>query len=195
MRQTSWCSWSGGVCKLTVFPLSRSSHQQHMALVWACFQTFIVTRNEHLCAYSFAQIKAGGDVFKCMNFVLVCRDCRILFVCVCVCVCVCVWQMPRYFIHIYIIWICVMSHVQPAILHGKSFNVGDYLHTCCAFGYHWLLPFNTTFTDFDLGLGSQGQHKQNLLASFSPTLFNFDQDEIWCGDEAIQAEHPKSTFE
>ena len=36
--------------------------------------------------------------------------------------------------------------------------------------------------------------KQNLLASFSPTPFVY-QDKIWCCDEAIQAGQPETTFE
>ena len=49
----------------------------------------------------------------------------------------------------------------------------NFFHTCHARRHHWLLPFYTTFTDSDLGWESKGQHKQNLLASFSCTLFNW----------------------
>ena len=57
------------------------------------------------------------------------------------------------------------------------------------------------FMPLSLTLTLPGAHKvstkQILLASFSPTLFHFssDQDEMWCCDEAIQAEHPETNFQ
>ena len=41
--------------------------------------------------------------------------------------------------------------------------------------------------------GHKVSTKQNLLAAFSH--FSTELDEIWCTDEAIQAEHPEITFE
>ena len=64
----------------------------------------------------------------------------------------------------------------------------------------WILPFNTTFTDLDLAGrrgergGGQVSTKHNLLASFSHTLSS-EQEEIWCGDEAVQSEHPETSLE
>ena len=51
-----------------------------------------------------------------------------------------------------------------------------------------------TFSDLDLDYGSQGQTKAkpDLLIL---THFSSDWKEIWYVDEAIQAEHPKTTFE
>ena len=71
------------------------------------------------------------------------------------------------------------------------------VHTCHVYRHDWLLPFCTTFTDLDLAWGSQGQCKAKSIGFiFSHTyqLIN-DQDKIWCGDEAVQAEHPETTFE
>ena len=67
------------------------------------------------------------------------------------------------------------------------------LHT---YRHCWLLPFYTTFTDLDLALGSQGQHKAQSKMYWLHFLphFSSDQEEGWCCDEAIQAEHPE-TFE
>ena len=71
--------------------------------------------------------------------------------------------------------------VRPAVLCGKTFNVGHYsqtvppyyLNISHVYRHHWLLPFYTIFTDLDHAWRSQGQCKAK--PSFSQTLF------IWLG--------------
>ena len=52
----------------------------------------------------------------------------------------------------------------------------------------------TTFTDFDLAVGSQGQCKAKPVG-FIFAHFSTGPDEIWCSVEAIQAKHPDTLFE
>ena len=47
-----------------------------------------------------------------------------------------------------------------------------FFHSSHAYKHYWLLPYYTTFTDLDLTLVHKVNAKQNLLASFSRTLFN-----------------------
>ena len=45
-------------------------------------------------------------------------------------------------------------------------------HTCYAYRHHWPLLFYTTFSDLDLGLGSQGQHKGKPVNFIFSHIFN-----------------------
>ena len=67
------------------------------------------------------------------------------------------------------------SSVWLAILSGKSINAGHCTQDFqpSVYGHYWLLPFCTTFTDLDLDWGHKVSTKQNLLASFSHTLYNW----------------------
>ena len=47
------------------------------------------------------------------------------------------------------------------------------LNIACKLFNHWLLPLYTTFIDFHLAWGHKVKANQNLLASFSHTLFNW----------------------
>ena len=95
------------------------------------------------------------------------------------------WPLEYIFMHEYHMDICdeLCLSNQPAILHGKNFNVGHYMQTvlpvlfctCHACRHHWLLPFDTMFIDLDLALGHRVSTEQNLLASLSCTQF------IWSG--------------
>ena len=58
------------------------------------------------------------------------------------------------------------------------------------FDFYHLIPLLLTST---LPGGHKVSAKQKLMALFSCTLA--DQDEIRCGDEIIQAEHPETIFE
>ena len=90
----------------------------------------------------------------------------------------------------------------PSGFCGKIFNVG---HCTLKFStsfffvsakllgtidfYHFIL-LSLTFT---LAASHKISAKQNLVASVSHILPN-DQDEIWCGLEAIQVKHPDTRF-
>ena len=63
-----------------------------------------------------------------------------------------------------------------AVLNGKNFGIENFMqpffsffwgggggHACHAYWHHWLLPFYTTFSELDLGWGSQGQHKMKSI--------------------------------
>ena len=97
-----------------------------------------------------------------------------------------------FFIHITIIWIC-MSRVWP-LFCGKNFKVGHntqtvqpiFFCTFHAYRHHWLLPFYTTFTDLELDLGAQGQHKAKPIGFIFSNTFLSDQDAIWCGDKQFK---------
>ena len=85
-----------------------------------------------------------------------------------------------------------MSDVPPApaVLHGKKTVVLDitlklfyhFLSTYHACRPHWRLPFCTTFSDLNLawGYGHKVSSEQNLLASFSRSLFYWSRSN-WIG--------------
>ena len=54
--------------------------------------------------------------------------------------------------------------------------------------YHFI-PLSLTLTL------PEGQHEAKANCFHFHTHLSLDQDEISCGDEAIQAEHPETTFE
>ena len=56
--------------------------------------------------------------------------------------------------------------------------------------YH-IIPLSLTLT---LPWGHKLSMKKTYWLHVLPH-FSSDQDEIWCSDEAIQAEHPETTFE
>ena len=96
------------------------------------------------------------------------------------------------------IWIYVMSCVRLAghSCMVKIFSVGHFTNQ---FFLISAMPLGTIdffhFIPLSLTLTLPGGHKvstkQNLLLRFH-TCFLSDQDEIWCGDEAIQAEDPET---
>ena len=65
-------------------------------------------------------------------------------------------------------------------------------HIYHADGHYWSLPFDTTFTGFDLDVGSQIQQKPKPVCFI---ISHACQDENWCDVEAIQVEQPDSTLE
>ena len=90
----------------------------------------------------------------------------------------------------------VCPAVWPSILRGKNLNVGHYRQT---FQPNLFIPAMLTgtidfchFTPFYWPWPCQGVTRSALskacLLHFFPH-FSSEQDEIWCGDEAIQAEH------
>ena len=92
---------------------------------------------------------------------------------------------------------------QLAISRGKNFILGHYMQTLYTFhGYrhHWFLPFYTTLIYLDCP-GDGGGEGSTRSAQTKPCWLHFipqfssDQDEIWCGDEAIQSEDRETTFE
>ena len=100
---------------------------------------------------------------------------------------------PALLIHMSMIWINVMSCVglasgwRPSCMARnltlditcKLFN--QFFHTCHAYKHHWLQPFYSPFTNLDIAWRSKDQCKENLMASFSRTLFNWSGwNFIWC---------------
>ena len=93
-----------------------------------------------------------------------------------------------------------MSHLRlsgrPSVLRGKNFNVGYYTQTgqpivfipamhIGAIDFNRAIPFHWPWPC--LGVTRSAQSKTfwlHFLAHFSS-----DEDEVWCGDEAIWAEH------
>ena len=78
---------------------------------------------------------------------------------------------------------------QSSNQRRKNFNVWHCMQTFqpvfsylpCLYRHHWFLPFYTTVTALDLGWAHKVSAKQNLLASFSPTLCNWSEwNWIWC---------------
>ena len=83
-----------------------------------------------------------------------------------------------------------------------TFNVGHYAQTFQQISFifampvgiidfHHFIPFSLTFTL--AGLTSSAQNKISCLRFLKH--FSSEWDTIWCGDEAIQAEHPDAIFE
>ena len=60
----------------------------------------------------------------------------------------------------------------------------------CFYRHHWFLLFCTTFSDLDLGWGSQSQGKKQTYWLHFLAHFSTEWDKIWC-DETIQVEHPE----
>ena len=69
-----------------------------------------------------------------------------------------------------------------------------FFHTGNMYRHFGLLQFYTTFTDLDLAWVSQSQWKSKTYRLHFLAHFSCDQEEIWCGDEALQVEHHKITF-
>ena len=91
-------------------------------------------------------------------------------------------MLVRFFICMSIMWIYVISRVQPAgRLPFQKLNVGQYtqtvqpifFNTWHACRYHCLLPFHTTFTDLDRFGGSQGQRKAKPIGFIFSHAFLF----------------------
>ena len=106
---------------------------------------------------------------------------------VCVCVCVFSFILILFIIHMNIIWVyvnesclssqpaCQPSYMAKTWLHANCWT--KFFHTCHAYSHHGLLPFFTTFTNFDRAWGSQGQleAEPTVFSSFYQTLC------IWSG--------------
>ena len=84
-------------------------------------------------------------------------------------------------IRIYVIG-CVCLASQLAILRGKNLNIRhepqtfdpNCFHSCSVYTHCWLLTFYTTFSDLDLGWGSQGQFRAKpFWLHFLKTLLNW----------------------
>ena len=118
-----------------------------------------------------------------------------------------IWKQQKYnfWVHMSIVWIYVMSHVCPASaqpsLVAKTFNIGHCTLTvqpivfipALFIGvidfYHFMLLSLTLTCP---GVTRSAQIKTYWLHFLKH--FSFDEDEIWCGDEAIQAELYETTF-
>ena len=80
-------------------------------------------------------------------------------------------------IHFSILRISVICHVSPAdhLVNQKFKHFAvifqSFSHICHACRYHFLFISYTIFTDLELDWGHKVNPKQNLLASFSSTLF------------------------
>ena len=89
--------------------------------------------------------------------------------------------------------LCVYLTSWPGILRGKDFNIGPCAQTCLPqfftpaahIGVSDFLEFYTTFSDNDLGWGSQDLQKAHLLAPFLCTLFP-DQYKLQCDIKVVQ---------
>ena len=85
-----------------------------------------------------------------------------------------------FFIHMNNMLIYVVSCVCPASC-TKNFIIGHYLqtiqpiffHACHACRHHWLLPFRQLSLTLTLPGGHKVSSDQNVLASFSGTLFSW----------------------
>ena len=93
------------------------------------------------------------------------------------------------------VWVMSCVHWAGwAILNFKNFNVGHFsaifvvVMSAMFTDTIYFLPFDTTFSDLGLSLGSQGLQKTEPIG-FST------QDEIWYGVEVFQVEHLDTTFE
>ena len=94
-------------------------------------------------------------------------------------------QPLPFLIHISIVWINVVSCVWLAgqlscmaktLMLDLTRNCSTkFVHTWHTNSHHWLQPFYTAFTDLDRAWGHKVSAEQNIVASFSPTLF------IWSG--------------
>ena len=74
--------------------------------------------------------------------------------------------------------------LQHWTLHANCST--KFCHACHACRHHWHLLLFTIFTDLELAWGSQISTKQNLLASFSHTLFSCSGlNLIWCWSSKI----------
>ena len=113
----------------------------------------------------------------------------------------------RCFWLVWVMWICVISHVGLAnhsavcsscMANTLMLDIIDTLfklifHTYHAYRYYLLQPFYTTFNDLDLGWEWQSVQSRTCWLH-SLALFSTDEYEIWYGIEAIQVEHPDTTW-
>ena len=87
---------------------------------------------------------------------------------------------------------------QQTILRGKNSDIGHYMQTVQPNVFiPGMLIGTIGFYHFIL-LSLPGGHKVSMNKTCCLhflTLFSSDQDEIWCADEAIQAEFAETTFE
>ena len=149
----------------------------------------------HTCAHTRACFHMSACVFVCVS---VCGS-------VCLCVNVCVFLLSfvivlfdPYEYHLDLCSEFCLSGWPSCVAKTLTLeSTRKLFKQICSYKLCLLAPLTSTilycFTDLDLALGSQGQRKAKPIGLiFSHTS---DQDEIWRGDEAIQAEHPETTFE
>ena len=73
-------------------------------------------------------------------------------------------------------------------------KVWHFFHAIRAQKYIWFLPFCTTLIDLDLHWDSQ-ETAQSKTGCRHFLQFSTEWDQIYCGDEVVQGEHPNTTFE
>ena len=102
-------------------------------------------------------------------------------------------------IHVSVMW-CLAS--QPAILRGKNFNAGHYNASRSTQFFIASMFIGTIdfyhFMQISLTLTLPGVTKSTRSKTYwlhFLTRFSSDQNEISSVDEAIQAEHPETTFD
>ena len=105
----------------------------------------------------------------------------------------------------YHIWVYIMSRVRPAgHLVWQKFSDGHYTQTVQPIFFFFNLPYlqalltSTILYHIHWPWHWLGVTRSVQSKTFWPnflTHFSSDQDEIWCSDESIQAEHLENNFE